>query len=40
MKYQGAAEDFADTLLATEMPGFQLKIESLAAKKIVIKIEK
>ncbi len=40
VKYQGAAEDFADALLATEMPGFKLKIESLATKKIVMKIEK
>ncbi len=40
VKYQGASEDFADALLATEMPGFKLKIESLAPKKIVMKIEK
>jgi len=40
VKYQGAAENFADALLAAEMPGFKLKIESLAPKKIVMKIEK
>lgn len=40
VKYLGAAEDFADALLAAEMPGFKLKIESLATKKIVLKIEK
>jgi len=40
VKYQGAAEDFADALLATDMPGFKLKVESLAAKRIVMKVEK
>ncbi|RIK73627.1 hypothetical protein DCC62_16935 [candidate division KSB1 bacterium] len=40
VKYQGASEDFADALLATDMPGFKLKIESLAAKRIVMKVEK
>jgi len=27
-------------MVAAEMPGFQLKIESLTAKKIVMKIDK
>lgn len=40
VKYKGTSEDFADALLAAEMPGFKLKIESLASKKIVMKIEK
>ncbi|MGH7494911.1 MAG: hypothetical protein ACREOO_21270 [bacterium] len=40
MKYQGATEDFADALLAGEMPGFKVKVESLTAKRIVMKIEK
>jgi curli biogenesis system outer membrane secretion channel CsgG len=40
VKYRGASEDFADALLATEMPGFKLKVESLAPKKIVMKIDK
>jgi len=40
VQYQGPAEDFADAILAAEMPGLKCKIESLSASKIVMKIDK
>ncbi len=40
VKYAGPAEDFADAILAAEMPGLKCKIESLSTSKIVMKIDK
>lgn len=38
--YEGGADDFADALLTTDIPGIKLKVESLSAGKIVMRIEK
>lgn len=40
MKYQSSAEDLADAILAAGMEGFKFKIESLTARKIMMKIDK
>jgi curli biogenesis system outer membrane secretion channel CsgG/copper chaperone CopZ len=40
VKYQGAAEDLADAIVAAEIAGFKCKIESLAASKIMMKVDK